>query len=354
MWKSRALQASIVCFFLTFPNVVFGLEIKQKLYHVAAEPQSSAILSCQADSIPEKCSFTTPDGQVICYSEDAEYDPFGFGDYDESDKDNVDCTNGFEGLEITLDNFENYCQLEIESLDPNEHFGDWTCTISSFGGSSEDSAKIIVGKAQPALVEFETYFGDVSIDAGLQKVFPLTCNAISEDQDGEPLSVPPGEMSFEVGGTPIQDVTSWKSESGIWFKTANYNPDIYDNENTISCILKQGSEEISTDLTLKLSLFKFETETSKDMKDLEDGTEQAEFEIKFKAFPKIEASKMSWVIFDASDDKTTLLKLGDQNQGNFEVNSLQAESEPNTFVSYMRFKNIKHTRDADKTVSFQV
>ena len=115
-------------------------------------------------------------------------------------------------------------------------------------------------------------------------------------------------MSFEIGGSPIKDVTSWKSESGIWFKTANYNPDIYDNENTISCILKQGSEEIRTDLTLKVSLFKFETETSKDMKDLEDGTEQAEFEIKFKAFPKIEASKMSWVIFDASDDQKTLLK----------------------------------------------
>ena len=51
--------ASILCLFLTLPNVVFGLEIKQKLYHVAAEPQSSAVLSCQADSIPEKCSFTT-------------------------------------------------------------------------------------------------------------------------------------------------------------------------------------------------------------------------------------------------------------------------------------------------------
>ena len=36
------------------------------------------------------------------------------------------------------------------------------------------------------------------------------------------------------------------------------------------------------------------------------------------------------------------------------MNSLQAESEPNTFVSYMRFKNINHIRDADKTVSFQV
>ena len=40
----------------------------------------------------------SPDGQVICYSDGAEYDPFGFGDYDESDNDNVDCTNGFEGL----------------------------------------------------------------------------------------------------------------------------------------------------------------------------------------------------------------------------------------------------------------
>ena len=72
---------------------------------------------------------------------------------------------------------------------------DWNILLykKSFGGASEDSAKIIVGKVQPALVEFETYFGDVSIDAGLQKVFPLTCNAISEDQDGEPLSVPPGK-----------------------------------------------------------------------------------------------------------------------------------------------------------------
>ena len=40
----------------------------------------------------------SPDGQVICYSEGDEYDPFGFGDYDESDNNNVDCTNGFEGL----------------------------------------------------------------------------------------------------------------------------------------------------------------------------------------------------------------------------------------------------------------
>ena len=44
----------------------------------------------------------SPDGQVICYSEDAEYDPFGFGDYDESDNGNVDCTNGFEGLVSTV------------------------------------------------------------------------------------------------------------------------------------------------------------------------------------------------------------------------------------------------------------
>ena len=40
----------------------------------------------------------SPDGQVICYSEGAEYDPFGFEDYDESDNDNAECTNGFEGL----------------------------------------------------------------------------------------------------------------------------------------------------------------------------------------------------------------------------------------------------------------
>ena len=40
----------------------------------------------------------SPDGQVICYSEGDEYDPFGFEDYDESDNDNVECTNGFQGL----------------------------------------------------------------------------------------------------------------------------------------------------------------------------------------------------------------------------------------------------------------
>ena len=40
----------------------------------------------------------SPDGQVICYSEGDEYDPFGFGDYDESDNENIECTNGFEGL----------------------------------------------------------------------------------------------------------------------------------------------------------------------------------------------------------------------------------------------------------------
>ena len=120
-----------------------------------------------------------------------------------------------------------------------------------------------------------------------------------------------GEMSFEINGEPITDVSPWESESDIWYKTANYIPDIWDSGNTISCILKQGSQEaeVST-LTLDVSMFEFGSESSKDVKNLKDGQEIAEFSVEFKAYPKADQSKISWIIYDASDDVTTVLKPG--------------------------------------------
>ena len=57
----------------------------------------------------------SPDGQVICYSEGAEYDPFGFEDYDESDNNNVDCTNGFEGL-VSYISSQFFCPLFLYQM----------------------------------------------------------------------------------------------------------------------------------------------------------------------------------------------------------------------------------------------
>ena len=102
------------------------------------------------------------------------------------------------------------CSLEIKSLKAGKHFGDWTCSITNYG-QKEVSATIKVAKSEPARVEFDTYFGDVTIDIGRQTELPLTCKAINEKDPKSKFKSPPGSMYFELDSSPLTDgVSEWQ------------------------------------------------------------------------------------------------------------------------------------------------
>merc|ERR1711899_541822 len=84
-----------------------------------------------------------------------------------------------------------------------------------------------------------------------------------------------------------------------------------------------------------------------------DGQEIAEFSVEFKAYPQADQSKISWIIYDASDDETTVLKPGDR-QTKYEANNIQTGEEDNTFIATMRFINMNYDEDFDKTLTFRV
>lgn len=54
------------------------------------------------------------------------------------------------------------CRLRIQSLNPQTHFGEWQCQISSWG--EVGSARIRVAKSQAAEIEFVDVWGKVAID----------------------------------------------------------------------------------------------------------------------------------------------------------------------------------------------
>ena len=71
------------------------------------------------------------------------------------------------------------------------------------------SAKIVLGKPQPADVEFEDYFGTVNVDLGKEKVINLQCNAKPKDRK-DTLTSPPGQMSFKVANNELLGASEWQ------------------------------------------------------------------------------------------------------------------------------------------------
>ena len=122
---------------------------------------------------------------------------------------------------MTLDN---ECSLRINAVDINRHFGDWICVIEDFSGQSV-SAKIVLGKPQPAEVEFEDYFGTVNVDLGKEKVINLQCNAKPKEK-GTSLTSPPGQLTFKVANNELSDASEWQQvlvvKHFIFYKSAAY------------------------------------------------------------------------------------------------------------------------------------
>ena len=56
------------------------------------------------------------------------------------------------------------CKLVITGLDPNLHFGEWTCGIESWNQKAE--AKVMVKQDQPKVVEFLNYLDDAVVNLG--------------------------------------------------------------------------------------------------------------------------------------------------------------------------------------------
>merc|ERR1711953_818360 len=320
-------------------SIVMGLKMNQDVYHVTAEPQGMVELTCATQESPEKCSFTRPDGKVLCSTDDYEdYDSFGFFGSDDDDNDiKDDCVEDSSVIVKGVDFDE--CKVQITSIDSTRHFGDWTCTIEDFAGQSA-SAKISVGKVQPAVVDFETYFGTVGVDLGKEKEINLQCNAKPKERGAEPFSGPPGKLTFKVGGTILDGASEWKqTKKGQWYQTLRYEPDIWDDEKEVQCILKQGDKEVkSSAFTLNIFMFEEISEDSKETKNIADGEETAEFSITFQIYPSPDAEKMKWIIYDESEDESTEMRLG-RKTDKYEANSLKSDGSQ-TYTVYLSMNNV--------------
>ena len=151
-------------------------------------------------------SIFRPDGKVLCSSDDYEFYGF-FGGPDDDNEVDDDCIYDPAVNVIGLD-FDQ-CKIEINTIDSTRHFGDWTCTIEDNSGSTA-SAKITVNQVQPAMVDFETYFGTLAVDLGKEKEINLQCNAKPKERGAEPLVSPPGKLKFMVGNTELTGASEWK------------------------------------------------------------------------------------------------------------------------------------------------
>ena len=60
---------------------------------------------------------------------------------------------------MTITTSSDSCELTINSLNPDVHFGDWICEGEDLMGKAQ--AVITVGKLEPAKLEFEVYYGDL-------------------------------------------------------------------------------------------------------------------------------------------------------------------------------------------------
>ena len=80
----------------------------------------------------------------------------------------------------------------------------------------------------------------------------------------------------------------------MWYQTLNHEPDIWDDEKEVQCILKQGDKEVkSSPLTLNIFMFEDISEDSKETKNIADGEETAEFSVTFKIHPPPDAEKVT-------------------------------------------------------------
>ena len=60
------------------------------------------------------------------------------------------------------------CVLEISSMVPTDHMGDWTCKIQVWDQIAE--ATVTLQATEGVMVEFRDVWGDVTINVGKEKI----------------------------------------------------------------------------------------------------------------------------------------------------------------------------------------
>ena len=84
----------------------------------------------------------------------------------------------------------------------------------------------------------------------------------------------------------------FQTKKGEWYQTIIYEPDIWDDDSEVKCILKQGNEEMKASLILDIFMFEDISEDAKETRNFADGEEMAEFSVTFKIYPSPDSEKV--------------------------------------------------------------
>ena len=102
----------------------------------------------------------------ICSELSEEGQDSWFDSWSEENEDEIEPTEEIDAIEdcinddtMTIMTNSDSCELTINSLNPDLHFGDWICEGEDLMGKAQ--AVITVGKLEPAKLEFEVYYGDL-------------------------------------------------------------------------------------------------------------------------------------------------------------------------------------------------
>ena len=161
----------------------------------------------------------------------------------------------------------------------------------------------------------------------------------------------------------------FQTKRGEWYQTIIYEPDIWDDDSEVKCILKQGNEEMKASLILDIFMFEDISEDAKETRNFADGEEMAEFSVTFKIYPSPDSEKVwilyafqfshshvdfqiKWVITDESKDEPTEIKLGKRTD-KYEATSLKSDGSQ-TYTVHLHMKNVKHDEDGDKIITLEV
>ena len=67
-------------------------------------------------------------------------------------------------LSLILQKDIEQCRLIITGLDPDLHYGEWTCGMEAWNSKAE--AKVVLKPDQPKVVEFLNVFEDIVVNIG--------------------------------------------------------------------------------------------------------------------------------------------------------------------------------------------
>lgn len=212
----------------------------------------------------ETCVFVRPDGEEFCSVA-----------YDGSNcmPENVD--------DFELQDDDSQCKLTIKNVAESD-FGDWNCKAMVWDEWGE--GKVELKKFREAEIEFQTFFGDVYLEAGIEQEF--SCELTSESEGAGSI------QWFEVANGRTEEINGplmWE-EDGVFLSSIQFTATVEDNGKTISCYNPQSGKD--DHITLSVYMYQGPTGSLPPIS-VEEG-KSAEIVQTFSSFPAPASDRVMW------------------------------------------------------------